>query len=313
MAAPFATDAQQTARVYRIGFLGSASATANKDRVDAFREGLRDRGYVEGRNLQIEYRWAEGDYDRLPGLARELVARKPELIVSTGGRPATRALREATSHIPVVFLSGDPVADGIVLSLGRPGGNFTGLDVFSVELDTKRLALLKEAWPQASRVAYLWNPQNVSGGPQRSRIEIAAGALNIRLRFLDARLPPDIDAAFATMARERPDALLVAADPMLDSQRKRIVDLAMTNRLVAMYQWREFAEAGGLMSYGSDVIALYRRLPVYVDRVLKGAKPAELAVEQPSKYELVVNLKSAKAIGVTIPQSVLLRADLVIR
>jgi ABC-type uncharacterized transport system substrate-binding protein len=309
----FAAAAQQAGKMYRIGFLGSASAAANKDRLEAFKHGLSEFGYAEGRNIAVEYRWAEGNYERLPGLARELVARKPDLIVSTGGRPTARALREVTTSVPVVFLTSDPVADGIVLSLGRPGGNFTGLDVFSIELDTKRLAILKEALPQASRVVYLWNPLNASGVPQRNRIEIAAGSLAVRLQILEARLPAEIDAAFATMARERPDALLVASDPMLDSQRKRIVDLAMTNRLAAMYQWREFAEAGGLMSYGADLLALYRRLPVYVDRVLKGAKPAELAVEQPSKYELVVNLKTAKALGVTIPQSVLVRADHIIK
>jgi putative ABC transport system substrate-binding protein len=272
ISAPFATEAQQAGKVYRIGFLGSAVAAANKDRLEAFRQGLRDLGYAEGRNILIEYRWAEGDYERLPGLARELVARKPDLIVSTGGPPSVRALRQATTSIPVVFLTSDPAADGVVLRLGRPSGNFTGLDVFAIELDTKRLALLKEALPQASRVVYLWNPLNPSGVPQRNRIEIAAGALAVRLQILEARLFAEIDAAFATMARERPDALIVASDPMLDSQRKRIVGLAATNRLAAIYQWREFAEAGGLMSYGADLPALYRRLPIYVDRVLKGAK-----------------------------------------
>jgi len=272
ISAPFATEAQQAGKVYRIGFLGSAVAAANKDRLEAFRQGLRDLGYAEGRNILIEYRWAEGDYERLPGLARELVARKPDLIVSTGGPPSVRALRQATTSIPVVFLTSDPAADGVVLRLGRPSGNFTGLDVFAIELDTKRLALLKEALPQASRVVYLWNPLNPSGVPQRNRIEIAAGALAVRLQILEARLFAEIDAAFATMARERPDALIVASDPMLDSQRKCIVGLAATNRLAAIYQWREFAEAGGLMSYGADLPALYRRLPIYVDRVLKGAK-----------------------------------------
>lgn len=312
VAPPFAAEAQQAGKTYRIGFLGSASAGANKDRLEAFRQGLRDLGYAEGRNILIEYRWAEGDYERLSGLARELVGRKPDLIVSTGGRPTVRALREATTSVPVVFLTSDPLAEGVVLSLGRPGGNFTGLDVFSVDLDTKRLALLKEALPQASRVVFLWNPLHPSGLPQRNRIEIAAQALGVRLQLLEARLPAEIDSAFAAMARERPDALLVAADPMLDSQRKRIVDLAMKNRLAAMYQWREFAEGGGLMSYGADLLALYRRLPIYVDRVLKGAKPAELPVEQPTKYELVVNLRTAKALGITVPPSVLVRADHII-
>jgi putative ABC transport system substrate-binding protein len=312
-ALPVAAKAQPAGKVYRIGFLGSVSAAANKNRLEAFRQGLRNLGYAEGRNILIEYRWAEGDYERLPGLARELVGRKPDLIVSTGGQPTVRALRAVTTTVPVVFLTSDPVAEGIVLSLGRPGGNFTGLDVFSVELDTKRLGLLKETLPNASRVVFLLNPGNPSALPQRNRIEIAAQMLRVRLQLLEARLPDEIDTAFAAMARERPDALLLMADPMLDSQRKRIVGLAMKNRLPAVYQWREFAAGGGLMSYGADLLALYRRLPMYVDKVLKGAKPAELPVEQPTKYELVVNLKTAKALGVTIPQSILLRADEVIQ
>ena len=309
---PLAAEAQPTGKVYRIGFLGSVSAAANKNRLEAFRQGLSDLSYAEGRNILIEYRWAEGDYERLPGLAKELVSRKLDLIVSTGGRSTVRALRAATKTVPIVFLTTDPIAEGIVLSLGRPGGNFTGLDVFSVELDTKRLGLLKEALPKASRVVFLSNPANPSALPQRNRIEIAAQTLGVQLQLLEARHQNEIDTAFAAMARERPDALLVMADPMLDSQRQRIVDLAMKTHLPAIYQWREFAESGGLMSYGADIFALYRRLPMYVDKVLKGAKPAELPVEQPTKYELVINLKTAKALGLTIPRSLLLRADHVI-
>lgn len=305
--------AQPAGKVYHVGFLGSVSPSANKVRLDAFREGLRDLGYAEGRNILIEYRWAEGDYERLTRLAKELVDRKPDLIVSTGGRPSVRALRAATTTIPVVFLASDPVVDGIVLTLGRPGGNFTGLDVFSAELDTKRLALLKEALPKISQVVFLWNPGNPSGLAQRYRVEIAAQALAVRLQLLEARASDEIDTAFAAMARERPDALLVMADPMLDSQRNRIVNWAMKNRLPAIYQWRDFAEAGGLMSYGADLRALYRRLPTYIDKVLKGTKPAELPVEQPTKYELIINLKTAKALGLTIAQSVLTRADEVIQ
>ena len=313
LATPLVAEAQQAGKVFRVGFLGSVSAATNKDRLEAFRQGLRDLGYAEGRNILIDYRWAEGDYERLPGLARELVGRKPDLIVSTGGRPTVRALRATTKTVPVVFLTSDPIAEGIVLSLGRPGGNFTGLDVFSAELETKRLELLKEALPKASRVVFLWNPANPSALPQRNRIEIAAQTLGVQLQLLEARLPNEIDTAFAEMARERRDALLLMADPMLDSQRKRIVDLAMKTHLPAIYQWREFAESGGLMSYGADLLALYRRLPMYVDKVLKGAKPAELPVEQPTKYELVINLKTAKALGLTIPPPLLARANEVIR
>jgi putative ABC transport system substrate-binding protein len=309
---PAAAEAQQPAKVWRVGFLGSVSAAANKDRLDAFRQGLRELGYVEGRNIHIEYRWAGGDYSRLPALAKELVGRKPDLIVSTGGRPSMMALRDATSSIPVVFIGAEPVAAGLALSLGRPGGNFTGLDVYSVELDTKRLALLKEAFPKISHVALLWNPENPSGLTQRYRAETAGQTLGVRIQSIEARRPEELDAAFAAMARQRPDALLVTADPMYDSQRQRIVEPATKLRLPTIYQWREFAENGGLMSYGADLRALYRRLPGYMDRIFKGAKPAELPVEQPTKYDLVINLKTARALGLTIAPSVLARADRVI-
>lgn len=311
-AVPCAAWAQPAAKVYRVGYLGSVSAVGNKDRVEAFRRGLRELGYVEGRNVLIEYRWAEGDYSRLPALAKELVERKPDLIVSTGGRPSMIALRDATSSIPVVFLGSEPVTAGIVLSLGRPGGNFTGMDVFSVELDTKRLALLKEAFPKISQVALLWNPENPSGPPQRYRVETAGQTLGVQVRLVEARRPEELDAAFAALARQRPDALLVNADPMYDSQRQRIVEHARKLRIPAIYQWREFAEAGGLMSYGADLPALYRRLAVYMDKIFKGAKPAELPVEQPTKYELIVNLKTARALGLTIAPTMLARADRVI-
>lgn len=313
LAAPSAAKAQQAKKVQRIGLLGSATATGSRVRVDAFRQGLRDLGYTEGQNIAIEYRWADGHYDRLPSLAREMVARNPDVIVSTGGRPTAVALRAATKTIPVVFLTVDPVADGIVLSLLRPGGNLTGLDVFSAELDTKRLAIFKEALPKITRVAVLWNPGNLSGVPQRNRTEIAAHTLGIQLNVLDARVPSDIDTAFAALARERPDALLVLNDAMIDSQRDHIVQLAAQARLPAMYQWREFTEAGGLLSYGADLMQMYRRAATYVDKILKGAKPADLPVEQPTKYELAVNLKTASTLGVTIPQSVVLLADRVIR
>lgn len=309
MLVPPLAAAQQAAKVWRVGFLGSVSAAANKDRLDAFREGLRELGYVEGRNIHIEYRWAEGNYARLPALAKELVSRKPDLIFSTGGGPSMIALRDATNSIPVVFTGADPVAAGVVLSLGRPGGNFTGLDVYSVELDTKRLALLKEAFPKISHVVLLWNPTNPSGLAQRYRVETAGQTLGVRVQPVEARRPEELDAAFAAIARQLPDALLVTADPMYDSQRKRIVEAATKLRLPTIYQWREFAENGGLMSYGADLPALYRRLPGYMDRIFKGAKPAELPVEQPTKYDLVINLKTARVLGLTITPSVLARAD----
>ena len=310
---PVAANAQPSGKGYRIGLLGSASASANRLRVDAFRQGLRDLGYTEGRNITIEYRWADGHYDRLPDLAKELVNSNPELIVSTGGRPTVVALRATTKTLPIVFLTVDPLAEGMVLDLARPGGNLTGLDVFSAELDTKRLRILKETLPTVTRIAVLWNPGNPSGVPQRNRTEIAAHALGLQLHLAEARLPSEVDTAFAAMARERPDALLVLNDAMLDGQRQRLVHLAAQARLPAMYQWREFAEGGGLMSYGADLPQMYRRAATYVDKILKGAKPADLPVEQPTKYELVINLKTANALGLTIPQSILLLADRVIR
>jgi putative ABC transport system substrate-binding protein len=310
---PVAAHAQPSGKRYRIGFLGSASAPANRRRVDAFRQGLRDLGYVEGKNIVIEYRWAEGHYERLPDLARELVGRNLDLIVSTGGRPTVVALHAATKTVPVVFLTVDPLGEGMVLDLARPGGNLTGLDVFSAELDTKRLQILKETLPTATRVAVLWNPENPAGVPQRNRTEIAAHALGVQLHLVQARLPSEVGTAFAAMVRERPDALLVLNDAMLDSQRERLVVLAAQARLPAMYQWREFAEGGGLMSYGADLPQMYRRAATYVDKILKGAKPADLPVEQPTKYELVINLRTANALGLTVPQSILLLADRVIQ
>jgi ABC-type uncharacterized transport system substrate-binding protein len=307
-------DAQPAAKTYRIGFLGSQSPAAHRPRLEAFRQGLAEHGYVEGRNIVIEFRWAEGDYKRLPGLAKELVALTPDLIISTGGPPAALALKAGTRTIPIVFLGGPAVETGIVPSIARPGGNLTGLDVFAVDLDGKRLALLKEAFPKASRVAVLWNPApgRTDPSPRRERVEVAGRSLGLQLRFLEVRRPGEIDTAFAAMVRERPGALLVLADPMLDSQRTRIVESASRNRLPAMYQWREFAEDGGLMSYGADLTAIYRRLGTYVDKILKGAKPGDLPVEQPTKFELVVNLKTAKALGLRIPPSILLQADKVI-
>jgi len=311
--APLAAEAQPAGKTYRIGFLGSQSPAGQRTRLEAFRQGLAEHGYVEGRNVIIEYRWAEGDYKRLPGLAKELVALTPDLIVSSGGPPAALALKAATKTIPIVFLGGPAVEMGIVPSIARPGGNLTGFDVFAVDLDGKRLGLLKEALPKASRVAVLWNPDLPQRTVRRDRLEGAGRSLGLQLRFIEARHPGEIDTAFAAMARERPDALLVLADPLFSTQRTRIVDSAARSRLAAMYQWREFAEDGGLMSYGADLPGIYRRLGAYIDKILKGAKPGDLPVEQPTKFELVVNLKTAKAMGLTIPPSILLQADKVIQ
>jgi putative ABC transport system substrate-binding protein len=312
IAAPLAAGAQPAAGVYRIGYLASLSAAGGETQFDAFRQGLRDLGYVEGRTIVIETRWAEGNYERLPSLAMELIRLRPDLIVSAGGPPAARALKSATRTIPIVFVSGSVMAAGIVSNIARPGGNLTGFEVFAEELDVKRLELLKETLPNAARVVVLWNPGNVEERLQRQPLQAAAHTRGIRLRFVEARNPGDIEPAFNVMARERADAVLVSADPMFTSEYRRMVELATRARLPAMYPFRSFAEAGGLMSYGTELFVVYRNAAKYVDRILKGANPGDLPVEQPTKFEFVVNLKTAKALGLTIPQSLLLRADRIV-
>lgn len=310
--APLASFAQSSGRVHRIGFLSSLTASGGRFQSDALRQGLRDLGYVEGRNLAIDFRWADGDYARLPGLAKELVDLNLELIVSAGGPPPARALKAATSTTPVVFISGSAVDAGIVSSLARPDRNLTGFEVFAEELDAKRLELLQEIAPKTARVAVLWNPGNLEGGLQRRHLENAARARGLRLRFVEAERPDGIDAAFASIAQAQSDAIIVSADPMFVSERRRIVELARRARLPAIYFARSFADAGGLLSYGTDLFALYRGASAYVDRILKGAKPADLPVQQPTKFEFVVNLGTARALGLAIPPAVLLRADQVI-
>jgi putative ABC transport system substrate-binding protein len=309
--APLAAEAQQAEKVARIAFLSTSSAASGF--ADAFTQGLQEFGYVEGRNIRIEYRWADGHYDRLPRLAKELVELKVDLIVCTGGAPSARAAKAATKTIPVVFLTRDPVATGLVTSVARPGGNLTGIDLITAELDAKRLEILKETLPTARQVAVLWNPEGPLATQQRNRVEDAARALGLRIRFMSARRSEDIEPTFTVLARERPDALLVAADPMFNNERARIVALAARVRLPAAYFWREFVEAGGLLSYAVNLQQMHRRLAVFVDKILKGAKPADLPVEQPTRFELVINLKTAKALGLTIPQTVILQADQVIQ
>ena len=312
LTAPFVTLAQPAGKAHRIGYLSSLSASGGRSQFEAFRQGLRDLGYVEGRTIFIEARWAEGNYERLPNLARELVGLNLELIVSAGGPPAARALKSATATIPVVFVSGSAVAAGIVSSIARPGGNVTGFEILAEALDTKRLELVKETLPRAARVAVLWNPGNVEAKLQRQPLEAAAQVQGIRLRFVEARLPGQIELAFTVMARERADVVLVSADPMFTSEYRRVVEMAARTRLPAVYPFRNVAEAGGLMSYGTDLSAIYRSAAIYVDKILSGAKPADLPVQQPTKFELVINMKTAKALGLTIPPTVLLRADLVL-
>jgi len=282
---------------------------------EAFLQGLRDLGYVEGRNVVIEYRDAEGKSERFPALAAELVALKVDVIVAPG-TPAALAAKQATRTLPIVFpIAGDPVTSGLVTSLARPGGNVTGLSILDPDLVGKCLEQLKQAVPGVSGVAVLWQPGGLGERTDKDMLkgaEVAARALGVRLQFVEARGPADFDRAFSEMTRARAGALTVLPSTMFLHERRRLVDLAARNRLPAVYPWREAVDAGGLMAYGANIADLFRRAATYVDKILKGAKPADLPVEQPTKFELVINLKTAKALGLTIPQSVLGRADQVI-
>jgi putative ABC transport system substrate-binding protein len=302
--------AQQVAKVPRIGWLG-ANLAAAPHLHEAFRQGLRELGYVEGRNLVIEYRDAEGKYDRLPALAAELVALKVDVIVAPT-TPAALAAKQATRTLPIVFVAADPVGSGLVTSLARPGGNVTGLSSLAPELVGKCLEQLTQAVPGVSRVAVLWQPGAFGERMEKDMLkaaDVAARALGARLQFVEARGPENFDRAFSNMTRARAGALTVLPSTMFVIERRRLVDLAAKNRLPALYSAREFVDAGGLMAYGANFADSYRRAAAYVDKILKGAKPGDLPVEQPTKFELVINLKTAKALGLTIPQSVLGRAD----
>ncbi len=316
LAAPLAAEAQQAAKIPRIGYL-VPNLAASPHQHEAFRQGLRDLGYLEGRNLVIEYRNAEGKLERLPALAAELVALKVDVIVAAPGTLPALAAKQATRTLPTVFIGvGDPVTSGFVTSLARPGGNLTGLSALTPELVGKWLELLKQAVPGVSRVAVLWQPGAVGERTEKDLLkeaDVAAQALGVRLQFVEARGPADVDRAFLDMTRARAGALTVLSTPMFGSERRRLVELAAKNRLPTVYSFREFVDAGGLMSYGPDLADMFRRAATYVDKILKGAKPADLPVEQPTRFELVINLKTAKALGLTIPQSVLIRADEVIR
>jgi putative ABC transport system substrate-binding protein len=309
LAAPLAAAEGQPipGRTPRIGYLAPRSTPTHTD--EAFWQGMRDLGYVEGQNLSVEYRWANWKLDRLPELAAELVRLNVEIIVSAGGIATALAAKKATRTVPIVFVAGDPVRSGLVDSLGRPGGNLTGMDLLNFEINAKRLELLKEVVPRVSRVAVMLNPDNPNSARGLKDAEAAAKALKLTVQVLEARDPGKIEEAFAAMTKERAGALLVLPDPMLFAQRQRIVGLAAKSRVPGIYEWREFAEAGGLMSYGTRITDVYRRLATYVDKILKGAKPGDLPVEQPTRFELVINLKTAKALGLTIPPSVRLRAD----
>jgi putative tryptophan/tyrosine transport system substrate-binding protein len=296
-----------------IGFLGSGPPGPFAPFVAAFRQGLSETGYIEGQNVAAEYRWAQGRYDRLPALAADLVGRKVDLIATSGGNVSARAAKSATSTIPVVFAIGDdPVELGLVASLARPGGNLTGVSFLNVELMPKLLEMLSELVPRAGEIALLVNPNN----PQIERIigdvQEAARAKGVQLPILKAGTESEIDAAFAALARLQAGALVIGADAFFTSRREQLVALAARYAVPAIYQWREFAAAGGLISYGTSLTAVYRQVGIYAGKILNGAKPADLPVQQPTTFELVVNLKTANALGLTVPPSILARADEVI-
>jgi len=309
---PIAARAQQAGKVHRIGVLETISTTLNVANFYALREGLRQLGYAEGQNLVIEYRSADGRDDRFPGLARELLALKVDVIV-TRGTPAAKAVKNATSTVPVVMMaSGDPVGVGLVTSLARPGGNITGLSAIVGELSPKRLELIREIVPGLARIAVLANTSNDAVRRDWARIETAARSLGVQSQLLDLRESDALGPTFDDASARRADALVVVIDAITQANQQRIVDLAMKHRLPAIYSSREFVDAGGLISYGVSYPDLYRRAATYVDKILKGTKPADLPVVQPTKFELVINLKTAKALGLQIPDKLLALADEVI-
>jgi len=308
--APFAAEAQ---KIPRVGFLSPATANSAPGRLEGFKLGLRELGWVEGQNLAIDYRWGEGRDDRLLGLADELVRLKVDVNMAHG-TVAVLAARRAAATIPIVFPSaGDPVATGLVGSLARPGGNVTGLTIIAPDLGGKRVEMLREVIPRLTRLAVLRNPANPVSVPELRETQAAGRALGVEIQSLEVGDPDEFAGAFSAMTRERAGALVVLSDAMFVGRHVQIVDHAAKSRLPAIYWTREFAEAGGLMSYGPNQVDMYRRAAVFVDKILKGAKPADLPVEQPTRFELVINMKTAKALGLTFPPSILVRADQVIQ
>jgi len=312
----FSADAQQPTKVPRVGYISSGDPASESTRAEAIRLALRERGHIEGHNIAIEYRYAEGKQDRFPELAAELVRLKVDIIVVAGGSIWVRAAKNATKTIPIVMVDAgrDPVEAGLVESLARPGGNVTGITLLVGELGGKRLELLKEAVPKVARVAVLYNPATALNVLEvKEVLPVAARALGLTIQSWEVRAADDFEKVFAALNKQRPDGLFVAGSPLMAAIQKRIVGFALKSRLPSMYYSREAVNAGGLMSYGADRADSYRRVAYFVDRILKGAKPAELPVEQPTKFELVINLKTAKQIGLTIPPNVLARADKVIK
>ncbi len=310
LAMPLAIEAQEAEKVARIGYLSPNSAEFGQHTLAAFRQGLRERGWVEGQNLLIEDRWADGRADRLPALAAELIRLKVDIIVTTSSS-TTWATKDATKGIPIVMAaSANALGEGLVTSLAHPGGNITGMTFLAgPEIAGKQLQLLKEVAPAASRVAVLTNPTNRSHAAFARELKVTARSLGAQLQILEASNPDQLDSAFAAMTRERAAAVLVLTDSMFVGQRRRVADLAATSRLPALYSQKEFVDVGGLVSYGPSLLDMFRRAATQVDKILRGAKPGDIPVEQPTKFELVINLKTAKALGLTVPQALLLRAD----
>jgi putative ABC transport system substrate-binding protein len=309
---PLAAHAQQPTMPV-IGFLNAASPGPLRRQIAAFHEGLKESGYVEGQNVAVEYRWAEGQYDRLPALAADLVRRQVSVIVAGGGAPAVLAAKAATTTIPIVFSAGaDPVALGLVGSLNRPGGNITGVYHFATGLEAKRLGLLHEMVPKATTIAVLVNPNYSDAESQLRDVQEAAASLDVQLVVVRANAESDFDAAFSTVVQQRSGALLVCASPFFNGRREQLVVLAARHALPTMYEWRDFADAGGLMSYGTSLADAYRQAGVYAGRILKGAKPADLPIVQATRFEFVINLSTAKALGIEVPPTLSARADEVI-
>jgi putative ABC transport system substrate-binding protein len=305
--------AQQPNKIARIGFLGNSTPELEANLVGPFREGLRDMGYIEKTNIFIEYRWIEGKYERLPTLINELLSLPVDLIV-TAGTPASLAVKKATDSVPLVMVAvGDPVGTGLIKSLHHPGGNATGVTSIASDLEGKRLELLREVMPKVSHVAALWNPVSPFQVVSEKELQAAAQGLRIKVLSLPVKSLEDIEAAFGIMGKERPEALLVLADRFFLHHRARIMEFALQHRLPGVHAYQELIEAGGLMSYGPSYAEMHRRAAYFVDRILKGTKPADLPVERPAKFELMVNLKTAKQMGVTIPPTVLVRANRVIK
>ena len=314
LALPLRLAAQQRARMAVLGYLWPGVPQNNTDiRLEAFRKGMRELGYQEGKDYRLEIRWGEGRLERMPPLAAELVRMKVDIIIGASS-PSYLAARDATKTIPIVIpVSSDPVGDGIVASLAHPGGNITGISLMAPELGAKRLQLLKQVLPRPSRsIAVMWNPAYKGMGARFRETNTVAPTVGVNIRSLEVRDPREMEAAFDAVAKARPDGLLLLADPLTMSMRARIVEFARESRLPAIYETREYVEAGGLMSYGPNLVEQFRRSAYYVDRILKGAKPGDLPIEQPTKIELVVNLGTARTLGITVPQSILSAADLVI-